>query len=196
LSGKSIPRTAPAPLSSGTGALVVVAEITGAFGVRGEARVRSFTADPEACFAYGALMDRDRHILLTPVKVRPLKDAFAVTAKEARSREEWEALRGALLHVPREAMPAPKDDEVYVVDLIGLEVVHVDGRPLGRIRGVHNFGAGDLLDIQGEAGGFLLPFTRADVPAVDLTAGRVTAAPDEALIPQRLQRQSPDGGTN
>jgi 16S rRNA processing protein RimM len=174
----------------------VVAEITGAFGVKGEARVRSFTADPEACFSYGALMDKDRHILLTPVRTRPLKDAFAVTAREQRTREEWEALRGVLLHVARDAMPPVDGDEVYVVDLIGLDVVHQDGRALGRVRNVHNFGAGDLLDVQGEHGGFLLPFTREATPQVDLAGRRVVAVPDEAMLPEALQRQASDGGTN
>ncbi|MEP7209497.1 MAG: ribosome maturation factor RimM [Alphaproteobacteria bacterium] len=183
--------------------LIVVAQIAGAFGVKGEARVRSFTTDPQACFSYGPLMDEAGVVVLTPLKHRPLNEGYGVTAKETRQREEWEALRGTLLHAPRAAMPAPDDDEVYVTDLIGLAVVHVDGRALGVVADAPNFGAGDLLEVKPASGpSFFLPFTHAVVPDVDLAAGVVRVAPDEAMLPDALQlspapqRQSLDGETN
>lgn len=177
--------------------LIVVGQIAGAFGVKGEARVRSFTDEPEACFSYGPLLDADGAVILTPVKARPLNEGFGVTAKENRQREEWEALKGALLHVRREAMPAPEKGEVYVADLIGMDVTHADGRALGKVKAVQNFGAGELIEIAPPAGEvFMLPFTQANFPEVDLAAGRLTASPDEELLPESLQRQSSDGGTN
>jgi 16S rRNA processing protein RimM len=183
--------------------LIVVAQIVGAFGVKGEARVRSFTADPEACFSYGPLMDETGAVVLTPLKHRPLNEGYGVTAKEQRQREAWEALRGTLLHAPRDAMPAPEDDEVYVADLIGLRVEHVDGRALGVVADAPNFGAGDLIEVKSPSGAsFFLPFTHAVVPEVDLEAGVVRVAPDEALLPEALQvspapqRQALDGETN
>jgi 16S rRNA processing protein RimM len=183
--------------------LVVVAQIVGAFGVKGEARVRSFTADPEACFSYGPLMDEAGVVVLTPLKHRPLNEGYGVTAREARQREAWEAMRGTLLHAPRAAMPAPDDDEVYVADLIGLRVEHVDGRALGVVADAPNFGAGDLIEVKPASGpSFFLPFTHAAVPEVDLEAGVVRVAPDEALLPDGLQlsptsqRQVLDGETN
>jgi 16S rRNA processing protein RimM len=177
--------------------LVVVGQIMGAFGVKGEARVRSFTDDPEACFSYGPLLDANGGVVLTPVKARPLNEGFGVAARENRQREDWEALRGALLHVPREAMPAPEEDEVYVADLIGMDVIHADGRELGKVRSVQNFGAGELVEIEPPSGAaFMLPFTQAIFPDVDLVARRLTASPDEELLPESLQRQSSDGGTN
>ena len=177
--------------------LVVVGQITGAFGVKGEARVRSFTDDPEACFSYGPLVDERGAVILTPVKARPLNDGYGVTTKEKLQREDWEALKGTLLHVPRSAMPDAEDNEFYVADLIGMAVVHADGRTLGTVKAVHNFGAGELIEITPSSGAaFLLPFSDAVFPDVDLNAGRLTASPPEELLPEQLQRQSSDGGTN
>jgi 16S rRNA processing protein RimM len=175
--------------------LIVVGQIIGAFGVKGEVRVRSFTDDPETCFGYGPLMDANGAVILTPVKARPLNQDYGVTAKEQRQREDWEALRGTLLHVPRAAMPQPAEDEFYIADLIGMEAVHADGRLLGRVAAAHNFGAGDLIEIAPSSGAsFMLPFDEG--MAVDVGARRLTASPDEELLPEQLQRQRSDGGTN
>jgi len=169
--------------------LVAVAQIAGAFGVKGEAKVRSLTEDPESCFSYGPLMDAEGHVLLTPVRHRPLGDLFGVLAKETRQREEWEALKGTLLHTLRERLPPPEEGELYVSDLIGMEVVHADGRRLGQVTGLHNFGAGDLLEIKQDAGQtFLLPFTEEDFPEINTDARRLTANPAEELLPENLQR--------
>lgn len=177
--------------------LIVVAQIAGAFGVKGEVRVRSFTEDPEACFEYGPLMDEAGKVILTPRRHRPLKDVFGVVAEEQLQREEWEALKGTDLYVPRDVLPAPDEDEFYIVDLIGCSVVHEDGRELGVVRNVPDFGAGSLLEITPSTGaGFYLPFDAESAPGVDLDARRITVAPDEALLPEALQRQPSDGGTN
>jgi 16S rRNA processing protein RimM len=173
--------------------LVVVAEIAGAFGVRGEVKLRSFTANPAACLGYGPLLDQAGGVLLTPVRGRPHGELIVVEAREVRTREDWEALKGAALHVPRSALPEPDEDEVYVADLIGCAVEHVDGRALGVVRAVHNFGADDLLEVAGEAGACFLPFTRAAAPEVDLAGRRVRVDPDEALLPEPLQRQPDEG---
>ena len=163
---------------------IVVGQITGAFGVKGEARVRSFTENPEDCFSYGPLADAAGAIVLTPVKVRPLNEGFGVTTKENRQREEWEALRGTLLHVPREAMPETDAGEVYVADLVGCTVVHADGRALGAVKAVHNFGAGDLIEIKLDdvAETVLMPFTKEFVPVIDVAGGRIVINPPAGLF--------------
>jgi 16S rRNA processing protein RimM len=177
--------------------LIVVGQIAGAFGVKGEARVRSFTSDPEACFSYGPLLDDKGAVVLTPVKARLLNQDYGVTTKEQRQREDWEALKGTLLHVPRAAMPATEGNEFYVADLIGMSVVHADGRVLGAVKAVQNFGAGELVEIAPPSGStFLLPFSDEVFPGVDQGARRLTATPDEELLPEALQRQRSDGGTN
>ncbi len=184
---------------SGKPALIVVAQITGAFGVKGEARVRSFTDDPAACFSYGPLLDADGKVVLTPLKHRPLNEGFGVTAKEQRQREEWEAMRGTLLHAARETMPEAdaEDGEVYVADLIGMAVIHVDGRALGQVKAAHDFGAGDLIEVEPATGpSFLLPFTEDVFPEIDMEARKLRADPDEGYLPDSLQRQDSDGRTN
>jgi 16S rRNA processing protein RimM len=178
--------------------LIVVAQITGAFGVKGEARVRSFTDDPAAAFSYGALVDERGNVVLTPVKHRPLNEGFGVTTEEQRQREDWEAMRGTLLYAAREAMPETQDEgEVYVADLIGMSVAHIDGRPLGTVKAAHDFGAGDLIEVQPETGAsFLLPFTEEVFPEIDLQARVLRADPAEEFLPDSLQRQDSDGRTN
>jgi 16S rRNA processing protein RimM len=173
--------------------LIAVAQIAGAFGVKGEAKIRSFTEDPEACFSYGPLLDADGAVILTPLRHRPLGDVFGVIAKEQRQREEWEAMRGTLLHAARDAMPAADENEIYVADLIGMAVVHADGRVLGKVKASHNFGAGDLIDIEPPTGpSFLLPFTEEVFPEIDVDARRLVAAPDEEFLPETLQLPKPD----
>ncbi len=179
--------------------LIVVAQIAGAFGVKGEARVRSFTDNPEDCFAYGPLLDESGVVVMTPVKHRPLNEGFGVIAKENRQREEWEAMRGTLLHAAREAMPEAdeQDGEIYVADLIGMSVVHVDGGVLGMVKAAHDFGAGDLIEVQPETGAtFLLPFTEEVFPEIDVAARVLRAEPDDSYLPETLQRQRSDGRTN
>jgi 16S rRNA processing protein RimM len=172
--------------------LIVVGQIAGAFGVKGEVRVRSFTDDPEACFAYGPLMDERGVVVLTPVRHRSLNDLFGVTAKEQLQREDWEAMRGTLLHAARDALPEADAGEVYVADLIGLRVVHTDGRELGVVKAVQNFGAGELVEIRPASGPtYLLPFTEDNFPEIDVAGGVLRAAPDDVLLPDSLSRPDP-----
>ncbi len=179
--------------------LIVVAQIAGAFGVKGEARVRSFTDNPEDCFAYGPLLDESGSVVMTPTRHRPLSEGFGVTTQEKRQREEWEAMRGTLLHAAREAMPEAdaEEGEIYVADLIGMSVVHVDGGTLGTVKAAHDFGAGDLIEVQPETGAtFLLPFTEELFPEIDTAARVLRADPDDSYLPEDLQRQKSDGRTN
>lgn len=162
--------------------LIAVGVLKGAHGVRGEVRVKSLTADPEALFGYGPLTDEAGTVLITPKSARPGKDHFIVRPKEQLQKEDWDALRGKLLHVPRARLPEADDDEFYIEDLAGMDV-YVDGdSPAGRVRSVQNFGSGDLLEIEvtGLAATVFVPFTLADVPVVDMTGRRITI-PDLAV---------------
>ena len=158
--------------------LVCVAAIRGAHGVRGDVRLRSFTDDPAACFDYGPLLDENGNVFLTPKRTKPIKEGFAVTPETLRQKEEWDALKGTLLFVDREALPEPEENEVYFDDLIGMTARLEDGRVFGTVRGVHNFGSDDLLDVQilpdmGK-GSLFLPFTKAVVPELDVPGGLLT----------------------
>jgi len=131
--------------------LICVAVCTGAFGVRGEIKVKSFTGEAKDCFAYGPLRDEEGNIFLTITAHRSVKTAFAVFADEIKTREQAQALSGTKLYVYRTDMPQPDEDEFYFEDLIGCEVKTTDGKRMGKIIAVHNYGAGDLLEIKQEA---------------------------------------------
>jgi 16S rRNA processing protein RimM len=156
--------------------LILVGRVAGAFGVKGEVRITAYTEDPVALARYRDLRREDGSPGLTLTTGRAHKGALVGRAKEIATREEAEALRGLQLYVPREALPAPDEDEFYLADLIGLGVVDAEGAELGRIKSVQNFGAGDLLEIAPLAGPtWWLPFTKEAVPEVRIADGLVVA---------------------
>lgn len=159
-----------------TSKLILVGRVAGAFGVKGEVRVTAYTARPEALLAYRDLKRQDGSPALTLVSGRAQKGDLVARAKEIATKEEADALRGLLLHVSREALPEPDDDEFYLADLIGLSAVTPEGETLGRVKAVQDFGAGDILEIDPARGGqsWYLPFTRECAPVVDIAGGRIT----------------------
>jgi 16S rRNA processing protein RimM len=157
--------------------LVLIAATAGPFGVRGEVRVRSFTAEPDACFRYGVLRDKTGKPLLTPKKWRALGEGFALTAPEIPDRTAAEAFGKTGLFVARDRLPPAAEDEFYHIDLIGCRVEALDGAALGEVRAVQNFGAGDLLEL---TTGAFLPFTKAACPIVDIAARRIVTDPPVA----------------
>lgn len=158
--------------------LVVVGAILGAHGVRGDVRIKSFTAQPDAIFEYGPFLSEDGALMIDPVKTRPGKDHFIVSPSVTRQKEEWDGLKSTKLYVPRDVLPEPDDDEFYIEDLVGLDVYAGGETPLGRVKAVLNHGAGDLVEVQGTGGtkSVLVPFTMVDVPVVDLALGRIVVA--------------------
>ncbi len=165
---------------------VLVARIGAAHGIRGEIRVKAFTADPADIAAYGPLLAADGRrfeVLGLRPAAGPAQDMLVVRLKGVTDRNQAESLNGLELSIPRDRLPPAGEDEYYHADLIGLAAETVDGRPLGTVIAVHNFGAGDLLEVAPPRGETLLvPFTRAIVPAVDLAAGRLTVDPPPGLI--------------
>jgi 16S rRNA processing protein RimM len=158
--------------------LILVGRVAGAFGVRGEVRITSFTAEPMALVDYKTLLREDGSPGLTLTTGRPVKGGVIVRVPEIETREQAEAARGLKLFVPRAALPAPDEDEFYVTDLIGLSVETAQGEVLGSVRAIQDFGAGDLLEIQPlEGPSWYLPFTREAAPEVRIAEGKVIAAP-------------------
>jgi 16S rRNA processing protein RimM len=156
--------------------LIMVARVAGAFGVRGEVRITTFTADPLALTDYGALLRQDGSAGLTLSAVRVAKGGVIARAKEIETREQAEALRGLRLFIPRDRLPEPEEDEFYLADLIGLAVASPEGEAMGTVKSVHDFGAGDLIEVQPEAGpSWWLPFTRENVPEVLIAERRIVA---------------------
>ena len=161
--------------------LLQVAHVAGAFGVRGELRITTYTADPLALGQYRALLREDGSPGLILTSVRPVKGAVIARAVGVEDRNQAEALRGLKLYIDRDVLPETDEDEYYLADLVGLAVETPEGERLGQVKAVNDFGAGDLLEIQPPAGpSFWLPFTRQAVPQVDIAAGRIVAVrPDE-----------------
>ena len=162
---------------------ICVGAITGAFGVAGEVRLKSFCADPAAIADYGPLYTKDGTRSFTIKLTRPVAGGLGARVSGVKTKEEADALRGTELYVDRARLPQLPDDEFYHSDLIGLTVLDTGGVELGRVIAVHNHGAGDILEIGGPGlkQALMLPFTMAAVPTVDLTAGRVIVDLPEGL---------------
>lgn len=161
--------------------LLLVARVAGAFGVRGDLRLTTFTEDPLAVADY-RLLRKDGSPGLTLSQARPTKGGILCRAKEVDTREDAEALRGLQLFVHRDDLPPPDEDEFYLADLIGMSVETPDGQLLGSVKNVQDFGAGDLLEIQPKGGAsWWLPFTRDAVPEVRVAERRIIAIRPEEV---------------
>jgi len=160
---------------------VCVGAIAGAFGVKGEVRLKSFCSTPEDIATYGPLWLEDGARNFTVKLTRPVTGGLGARLSGVATKEEGDALKGATLWADRDQLPSLPDDEFYHADLIGLDVYDTGGVKLGRVRAVQNFGAGDILEIfaPGRKTTLMLPFTRAIVPTVDLKAGRIVADPPD-----------------
>jgi len=162
--------------------LICVGAIAGAFGVKGEVRLKSFCADPRAIAGYGPLWTEDGARSFAVTLGPAVSGGLSARLSGVTTREAAEALKGVRLHAARAALPAPGDDEYYHADLIGLTVTDPGGAVLGRVAAVLNHGAGDILEVRAPGGeAMLLPFTRAVVPTVDLATGRIVADPPGAV---------------
>ncbi len=162
---------------------IVVGVIAGAFGVKGEIRLKSFCATPEDIATYSPLFT-EQGTEYTVKITRSVKNGFAARLSGIRFKDEADALRGEKLFADRDLLPVLPDDEFYHTDLMGLEVLDTGGTLLGKVAAVQNHGAGDILEIRGAAlkGSLLLPFTKDAVPTVDLSAGRIIADPPDGLM--------------
>jgi 16S rRNA processing protein RimM len=160
-------------------------------GVRGELRVKSYTGDPKALGAYGALTDKSAKAVYKLTALRSLKDDMLVVRLAGiDSREAAEKLTGGELFARRAQLPPPSDDEFYHDDLVGLEAVTPEGERLGAVIALRNFGAGDILEIAPASGAEtkLLPFTKAVAVEIDFDKGRIVIDP-----PKEIDGESPEG---
>ena len=160
-----------------------VARIGAAHGIRGEVKLWSFTEDPLAVTDYGPLETADGARRFEIEAARPAKDHLVARLKGIGDRDAASSLRNTDLYVPRDRLPPIEEaDTFYHADLVGLAAVRQDGTALGTVTAIHNFGAGDLIEIAPPAGEpLLLPFTEATVPTIDLKAGRVVVVPPAVI---------------
>lgn len=161
---------------------MLMGEIGAAQGLKGEVRLRAYTGAPADIAAYGALEDETgRSIEIETVRVTP--KAVIARIKGVTTREAAQALTHTKLYLPRTRLPASEEEEWYHADLIGLAVVDKDGSPLGTVAAIHNYGAGDIVEIAPASGedNLLVPFTSATVPEVDIAQRRIVLVPPEEL---------------
>ncbi len=158
--------------------------IAGAHGVRGLVRVKSFTEIADDIAAYGTLEDADGHRYALEIRGRTNQGLLLARVDGVADRTAAAALNGIRLHASRDILPPAGEDEYYHADLIGLTVERSCGEVLGTVTGLHNFGAGELIDIRlaGSGRSVMLPFDKATVPVVDVAGGRLVVDPMPGLL--------------
>lgn len=184
---------------------ICIGAFAGAYGVKGEAKVKPFTETEDGVARYGPVESEDEERRFTLKFVRSLKPGLAlVSAPEIRSREDAAALAGTRLYVNRDRLPPPDDDEFYIEDLVGLEAEDEVGASLGRVIAAYNFGAGDVIELSGVAGvraSAMIPFTHETAPKVDIAGGKIIiaaaalaeltaeAVANEALVEEAMRQE-------
>jgi 16S rRNA processing protein RimM len=173
---------------------VCVGRIAGAHGVQGLIRINSYTEDPMDVAAYGPVTDENGERMFELEAKRMTKTQVVVRIKGVMDRNAAEALQGLRVYVLREVMPPTDDDEFYCEDLVGLEAETVDGKSLGNVLSLQEFGAGEMLEIGRRRGGTtLVPFTKDVIPLVDLEAKRVVIDPPPGLL-EPITKEDPERG--
>jgi len=169
---------------------ILLGRIIGAHGIRGDVLIQSYASEPQAIAAYGPLAAEDgsHQFEVSVVRLTPKGVIAHVTGIDDRTAAE--TLKGLALYVDRARLPETGVDEFYRADLVGLAAEDPDGRRIGSIVAVENYGAGDILELrlEGQRKTELIPFSDAFVPLVDIAGGRVVvvlpqtdaAADDEA----------------
>jgi 16S rRNA processing protein RimM len=158
---------------------VCVAQIGGPHGIRGEVKLKSFTSEPMDVKEYAPLESEDGGASFEIEALRPARGYLVARLRGITDRSAAERLTHLKLFVPRERLPAPAHEEFYHADLVGLRAVNAKGQDVGTVRAVHDFGAGDILELQLSASGatMMLPFTTVFVPEIDIAGGRIVVAP-------------------
>ncbi len=185
-------------MTDGSEEWVCVGAVAGARGLQGEVRIKSFTAEAKAIGDYGDVFEENGQTRYAIRITGRVKGQVLARLQGIDDRNAAEALKGTRLYVPKSALPKPGQDEFYFSDLVGLRADLMDGQSLGRVEQVHDFGAGAILEVTGgQAGLVMVPFTRAVVPEVDVSAGRVVIDPPPGLLdappPEARESAATDG---
>jgi 16S rRNA processing protein RimM len=168
---------------------ICIARIGAAHGTGGDLRLWAYTTRAEDVGAYGPLQTADGRQVLEIASLRPGKECLIARFKGVTDRTAAEKLCNVDLYVPRDRLPEPEPDEFYHTDLIGLHADDTAGRTVGTVVAVHNFGAGDILEIAPQGGGETLmhPFSTAAVPHVEIVAGRIVI-----VLPEEPEAEAPE----
>ncbi len=180
----------------GAPALMIVGRVRKAHGIRGELLVEPITDAPDTVFVSGRRLfagtaagdpspdGQELHI----TAVRQHMDSVRLTIKEVPDRTAAELWRGRFLLAPKDELPPPAEDEVYIHELIGMQVVHVDGRALGQVADTYDLPQGLMLDVRPVNGGptYFIPWRDEILVTVDEAARVITVDPPEGLLPEGL----------
>ena len=173
---------------------ICVGAVSGARGVKGELRIKPFTDDPKQVGAYGPVETEDGTRVLTLTGLKSKGDEVTAWAREVKSRDEAMALKGTRLYVSKARLPAAAEDEFYYADLVGLVVTTKEKDQIGHVTAVHDFGAGDVLEIRlsEDKREVMVPFTKGCVPQVDIAGGKIIVDPPDGLF-DRPNREEEGG---
>jgi 16S rRNA processing protein RimM len=177
-------------------ALMIVGRVRKAHGIRGELLVEPITDAPDAVFVSGRRLfagtasgdpspdGQALHI----TAVRQHMESVRLTLAEVPDRTAAELWRGRFLLAPQDELPPPADDEIYLHDLIGMQVLHVDGRPLGHVVDTYELPQGLMLDLRPANGGptYFVPWREEILVSIDEAARVITVNPPEGLLPEGL----------
>jgi 16S rRNA processing protein RimM len=157
---------------------ILVGAIAGAHGVRGEVTIKSFTADPRKIAAYGPLFDEDGGREFKLILRGQVRGLVIAKIDGIADRNAAEALKGLRLYAPRAKFPRAKGEEFYLADLVGLRADGAGGEVMGQVKALHNFGAGDMVEVErADSTTFFVPFTKTAVPVVEIEGGRIVVVP-------------------
>lgn len=174
--------------------LIPVGVIGGARGLKGDLRVKSYTAEPKSIGSIGVLTDCTGTKIFTLKVIGQQKGQVLVRIKGVEDRTAVDALKGQTLYVERACLPETEEDEYYFSDLVGLDVKHVDGSPFGQVVEAQDYGAGPFLEVASlEHGRVLVPFTLASVPDVNIQGGWIVIDPPEGLLEAGKPEPQGDG---
>ncbi|HTZ80624.1 MAG TPA: ribosome maturation factor RimM [Stellaceae bacterium] len=175
---------------------VLMGVITAAHGIKGAVKVMSYAATPEDIAAYGPLEDQGGARRFSLALVGKVRGALLAEIEGVTDRTAAEKLRGTRLYLPRSALPDLAEGEFYWDDLVGLRAELRDGAVLGRVKAVHDYGAGASLEVEREGGGVVMvPFSTRVVPVVELERGRLVIDPPEGLFDNRPVEAEAEVGT-
>ena len=188
------PTVSPLPLTAGAlpaapekSDSILLGRVLSAHGVRGQVKLKSYTADSRRIAAYGPVhtsCGRSLKLMVTS----SIRDHVIANIDGISTRNQAEVLAGLQLFISRNALPPTNAEEFYHADLIGLSALLSDGVVVGLVRSLHDFGAGDVIEIVTESGGeMMIPFTRAHVPVINVAEGHITIVPPIEEAPDDAQ---------
>jgi 16S rRNA processing protein RimM len=179
-------------MKDNSSARVAVGVFGAPHGVRGEIKIKSYTGDPLAIADYAPLTDQTGQRRFILKKARSLKDdLLIVTVEGVTDRDAAAKLTNLELFASRDLLPEAEEDEFYHVDLIGLKAIDEHNADIGTVLALHNFGAGDIIEIKPHAGGpsLMLPFTKKTVPSVKIGKGSLTLVMPEEIAGEEREEE-------